>query len=171
MRQTRGEPSIDCIAARVRLKYWRRVMTSGPSMLRALKWNKGRPTEWASAQRLGGIGLPSFLACHSGRAEPHCSQFDRCAVGIQLCVSFSGTRRVLISITCTECIGATGEMRLFISVKALLCHQCMETWCGACGTNFRTRLRLLDHLSDARRTHCRDVCNSGTVTKTLQCAC
>ena len=29
--------------------------------------------------------------------------------------------------------------------------------CGACGTNFRTRLRLLDHLSDARRTHCRRV--------------
>ena len=37
--------------------------------------------------------------------------------------------------------------------------------CGACGTNFRTRLRLLDHLSDSRRTHCRDVCDSGTVTK------
>ena len=42
-----GEPSIDNIAARARLKYWRRVMTSGPSMLRALIWNKGRPTEWA----------------------------------------------------------------------------------------------------------------------------
>ena len=37
--------------------------------------------------------------------------------------------------------------------------------CGACGTNFRTRLPLLDHLSDSRRTHCRDVCNGGTVTK------
>ena len=47
VRQMLGEPSIDCIAARARLKYWRRVMTSGPSMLRALIWNKGRPTEWA----------------------------------------------------------------------------------------------------------------------------
>ena len=37
--------------------------------------------------------------------------------------------------------------------------------CGACGTNFRTRLRLLHHLSDARRTHCRNECNGGTVTK------
>ena len=38
---------INCIAARASLKYWRRVMTSGLSMLRALIWNKGRPTEWA----------------------------------------------------------------------------------------------------------------------------
>ena len=36
---------------------------------------------------------------------------------------------------------------------------------GACGTNFRARLRLLDHLSDARRTTCKDVCNDGTATK------
>ena len=36
--------------------------------------------------------------------------------------------------------------------------------CGAC-TNFRTRLRLLDHLPDARRKHCGDVCNGGMVTK------
>ena len=66
-----------------------------------------------------------------------------------------------------------------MSVKALLCHQRTKHGfrnpmrffadddgvCGACGTNFRTRLRLMDHLSDARRTHCRDVCNGGTVTK------
>ena len=37
--------------------------------------------------------------------------------------------------------------------------------CGACGTNFRTRLRFLDHLSDARRSHCRDMCNDGMVTR------
>ena len=37
--------------------------------------------------------------------------------------------------------------------------------CVACGTNFRTTLRLLDHLSDARRMQCRNVCNGGTVTK------
>ena len=37
--------------------------------------------------------------------------------------------------------------------------------CGACGSNFRTRLRLLHHFSDARRAHCRDECNGGTVTK------
>ena len=42
-----GKPSIDCIAARARLKYLRCVMTSEPSMLRALMWNKVRPTEWA----------------------------------------------------------------------------------------------------------------------------
>ena len=47
VRQMLGEPSIDCTAARARLKYWRRVMTLGPSMLRTLVWNKGRPTEWA----------------------------------------------------------------------------------------------------------------------------
>ena len=83
------------------------------------------------------------------------------------------------SITCTECIGTTGETRQFMSVKALLCHQRTKHGfknpmrffadgdgvCGACGTNFRTKLRLLDHLSDARRTHCRDVCNGGRVTK------
>ena len=37
--------------------------------------------------------------------------------------------------------------------------------CATCGTNFRGRLRLLDHLSDSRRTRCRDACNSGTVPK------
>ena len=67
-----------------------------------------------------------------------------------------------------------------MSVEALPSHQRMKHGfrnpmrffadddggvCGACGTNFRTRVRLLDHLSDARRTHCRDVCNGGTVTK------
>ena len=85
------------------------------------------------------------------------------------------------SITCTECTGTTGETRQFMSVQALLCHQQTkhgfrnpmrffaddddDDVCGACGTNFRTRLRLLDHLSDGRRTHCRDVFNGGTVTK------
>ena len=72
------------------------------------------------------------------------------------------------SITCTECIGTTGETRQFMSVKALLRHQRVKHGfrnpmrlfadksgvCGACGTNFRTKLRLLDHLSDSRRTHC-----------------
>ena len=46
-RQMLGEPSIDCIAARARLKYWRRVMKSGPPMFRALVWNMGRPTKCA----------------------------------------------------------------------------------------------------------------------------
>ena len=82
------------------------------------------------------------------------------------------------SITCTERIGTTGETRQFMSVKALLCHQRTKHGSrnpirffaddgvfGACGTNFRTKLRLLDHLSGARRTHCRDVCDGGTVTK------
>ena len=83
------------------------------------------------------------------------------------------------SITCAECIGTTGETRQFMSVIALLCHQRTkhdfrnpmrffaddDGACGACGTNFRTRLRLLDHFSDVRGTHCRDVCNGGTVRK------
>ena len=83
------------------------------------------------------------------------------------------------SITCMECIDTTEEMRQFMSVKALPCHRRIKHGfrntmrffaddggvCGACDTNFRTRLRLLDHFSDAQRTHCRDVCNGGTVTK------
>ena len=78
VRQMLGEPSIDCIVARARLKYWRRVMTSGPPMIRALIWNRVRPTEWAlqGAQRLGGIGLPSFRTSHTGRVESHVYQFD-----------------------------------------------------------------------------------------------
>ena len=47
VRQMLREPSIDCIAARARLNYWRRVASSGPSMLRALVWNRVRPTQWA----------------------------------------------------------------------------------------------------------------------------
>ena len=42
----------------------------------------------ASARRLGCIGLQSFGACHSGRAEPHGSQFDRCAVGYSCAGAF-----------------------------------------------------------------------------------
>ena len=69
------------------------------------------------------------------------------------------------SITCTECLGAGGEMRLFMSVKALLCHRHKKQKlrnpmrffadedgeCGACGTKLRGSLRLLDHLSESRR--------------------
>ena len=83
------------------------------------------------------------------------------------------------SMTWTECIGTTGETRQFMSVKGFLCHQRTKHGfrnpmrffadddgvCGACGTNFRRSLRLPDHLLDARRTDCRDVCNGGTVTK------
>ena len=66
-----------------------------------------------------------------------------------------------------------------MSLKALLCHQRTKHGyrnpmrffadgdgvCGACSTNFRTRLRLLDHLSDARRSHCREKENDGRVKK------
>ena len=56
-----------------------RVMTSGPSMLTALIWNKERPTEWALQVR----NVLEALACQvSGHLTPEeMSQFDRCAVG------------------------------------------------------------------------------------------
>ena len=97
VRQIPGEPSIDCIAARARLKYWRRVMTSGPSTLSAPICNKERPTEWALQVRKD----LEALACQvSGHLTPE--DMSRMASirlmrsGTQMGVSFSGTRRVLI---------------------------------------------------------------------------
>ena len=139
VRQMLGEPSIDCIAARARFNYWRRVMTSGPSMLRALVWNKGRQTEWALQVRKD----LEALACQvSGHLTPE--EMSRMAINStdaqwdtvvrQLfwdtsCVD--PVRHVVTitssSITCTECIGTTGETRQFMSVKALSCHQ-RTTW-------------------------------------------
>ena len=51
-------------------------------MLRALIWNRGRPTEWALQMRKDLEALACQVSGHvSGRAEALGSQFDRCAVG------------------------------------------------------------------------------------------
>ena len=168
VRQMPGEQSIDCIAARARLEYWRRVMTSGPSMLRALIWKKGRPTEWALQVRKD----LEALACQvSGHLTPE--EMSRMAINLTDAQWDTVVRELFwdtscvdpvkhvdtitsSSITCTECIGTTGETRQCMSVKALLCHPRTKHGfrnpmsffadddgvCGACGTNFRTRLRL-----------------------------
>ena len=169
VRQMLGEPSIDCIAARARLKYWRRVMTSRPSMHRALIWNKVRPMEWALQVRKD----LEALACQvSGHLTPE--EMSRMAINSTNAQWDAVVRELFLdtscvdpvrhvdtitssSITCTECPGTTGEMRQFMMVKALLCHQrtkhgfrnSMRFFAdddgvfGACGTNFRTRFRLL----------------------------
>ena len=119
----------------------------------------------AGAQRLGGIGWPSVWTSHTGRDESHGyeSQWDTvvrelfwdtsCVDPVRHVATITSS-----SITCTECIGKTGETRQFMSVKALLCPKRTKHGfrnpmrffadddgvCGACGTNFRTRLRLLD---------------------------
>ena len=129
VRQMLGEPSIDCIAARARLKYWRRVMTSGPSMLRALVWNKKRPTEWALQVRKD---LEASACQVSGHLTPE--EMSRLAINSTDAQWDTVVRELFwdtscvdtitsSSITCTECIGTTGETRQFMSVKALLCHQ------------------------------------------------
>ena len=178
VRQMLDEPSIDCIAARARLKYWRRVMTSGVSMLRACIWNKGSPTARALKMRkdlqalacqVSGLATVEELS----RSALNSTDAPRDTVVRELlwetsCVDLvrHGDTITSSSITCTECIGMTGEMRQFMSVEALPCHQrtrhgfrnpvrffADDGVCGACGTNFKTKLRLLYHLSDARRTH------------------
>ena len=186
-----GKSSIDCIAARARLKNWRRLMTLGPSMLRALVWNRERPTEWVlqvrkdlealACQVTGHVTVEKLSRTAFKSTDAQWDTVVRELFWDTSCVD--PVRHVdtvtSISITCTEWIGTTGEMRQFMVVKALLRHQRMKHGfrnpmrcfadddgvCGACGTNFRTRLRLLDLLSDSRRTHCRDVCNRVTVTK------
>ena len=138
VRQMLGEPSIDCIAARARLKYWRRVMKSGPPMLRALVWNKGRPTKWALQVRKD----LEALACQVP-GQPTLEELSRTAIN-STDVQWDSVVRELFwdtscvdperhvdtitssSITCVECIGTSGEMRQFMSVKALLCHQRMK---------------------------------------------
>ena len=160
-------------------------------MLRALIRNKGRPTEWALQVRKD---LEVLVCQVSGHLTPE--ELSRMAINSTDAQWDTVVRKLFwdtscvdperhvdtitsSSITCTECIGTTGETRQIMSVKALPCHQRTKHGfrnpmrffadddgvCGACGTNLRTRLRLLDHLSDAQRTHCRDVCNGGTVTK------
>ena len=134
VRQKLGEPSIDCIAARARIKYWRRVMTSGPSMLRPLTWNMGRLTEWALQVRKD----LEALACQvSGYLTVE--EMSRAAINSTNAQWDTVVRKLFwdtscvdpvrhvdtitsSSITCTECIGTTGEMRQFMSVKALICH-------------------------------------------------
>ena len=164
-----GEPSVDCIAASARLKYWRRVVTSGPSMLRALVCNRGRPTEWQVRKDLEALTRQATehdtdeLCCAARRSTD--AQWDAAARELfrhSWCVDLEMHADTITtsSVTCAECLGTGGEMRQFRSVKALLCHQHMKHGvrnpmrffaedgvCGACCTNFRRRLRLLDHLS------------------------
>ena len=91
VRQMLVEPSIDCIAARARLKYWASCDDVGTFNVQRPYLEQGETDEGiAGAQRLGGIGLPSFRTSHTGRDE------SLMRSEIQLCVSFSGTRRVLI---------------------------------------------------------------------------
>ena len=78
VRQMLGQPSIDCIAARARLKYWRRGdeiwATHAPSSY--LEQGEADCVGFTGAQRLGSTGLPSAWAAHSGRAELHGDQLD-----------------------------------------------------------------------------------------------
>ena len=160
-----ADPSIDCIAAKARLKILA-TLTSGPSMLRPLVWNRGRPSGLCKCARTWGRwlarqqGMTRWTSCAAQLAGRQMHN------GTQLCASFSETHRVLIrrgmptrsrttsSITCTGWRGTGGEMRQVMSVKALLCHQRMKPIrfldedgvCGACGTNFTGSLCLLDHL-------------------------
>ena len=102
------------------------------------------------------------------------AQVDRCTMGRSCARAFLDSSCVdperhadtitTSSSTCTEFFGTGGEMRQFMLVNALLCHQGMkhifrnpmfffadeDGVCGACGTNFRGRLRLLDLLSVSR---------------------
>ena len=131
----------------------------------------GRPTEWALQVRKD----LEALACQvSGHLTPE--EMSRMAINSTDAQRDTVVRELLwdmscvdpvrhvdtitsSSITCTECIGSTGETRQFMSAKALLCHQRTKHGfrnpmrffadddgvCGVCGANFRTRLRLLDH--------------------------
>ena len=107
-------------------------------MLRALIWNKGRPTEWA----LQGRKDLEALACQvSGHLTPE--ELSRMAINSTDAQWDTVVRELFwdtscvdperhvdtitsSSITCTECIGTSGETRRFVSVKALLCHQRTE---------------------------------------------
>ena len=126
VRQMLGEPSIDCIDARARLKYWRRVMKSGPPMLRALIWNSGRPTKWALQVRKD----LEALACQvPGQLTPE--ELSRTAINSTDAQWDTVVRELFwdtscvdperhvdtitsSSITCSECIGTSGETRQFI---------------------------------------------------------
>ena len=116
----------------------------------------------ANSQRLGGIGLQSFRTSHTSRMAINSTDAKWDTVVRDLFWDTSCVHPVRhvhtitsSSITCTECIGTTGETRQFMSVKALRCHQrtkhgfrnpmrffADDGVCGACGANFRTRLRL-----------------------------
>ena len=73
VRQMLEEPSIDCTAARARLKYCRRVVAAGPSMLRALVWNRGKQTEWALQVRQDLESLNRQVTVHDTVDELCCT--------------------------------------------------------------------------------------------------
>ena len=107
-------------------------------MLRALAWNKVRPTEWAlqvrkdlealACQVFGHVTVEELRRTALKSTDASWDTVVRELFWDTSCVD--PVRHVdtitSISITCTECIGTTSEMRQFMSVKTLLCHQRMK---------------------------------------------
>ena len=97
-----------------------------------------------------------------------CAALDRCAfVGSVLDKVSHGATAVLAQFTCPEC---PVPRPCFSSAKALASHKRARhgarspikryvddsASCPSCGTHFCTRVRVIAHLSDARRPACRD---------------
>ena len=194
MRQLAGQPSIDCLVQRARLRYIRRLLTNERALVLALLCArpKGKMLDWAKQSR---ADMTVLIEANPDTEMPNieaqltewqffASQEDKwnnCVQKVFFTSSVCDRSVTLQNISsngiahqgfvCYLCdISVQGTLPSFPNTKDLKQHQRIkhkiknmmryfadaDGVCHACGTLFHTRLRLLAHLSDNRRTACHD---------------
>ena len=182
VRQKLDQPSIDCLIARSRLLLWGRLVRNQPRHVLALLHVRvgQRQLPWVE-QLLTDADTLCRQCCPPGfpyaRDDPNqweallkdevrwSALVSRLAFHESCCDRevHSNTPVPGMTWTCAEC------SRSFASARALKSHRrakhgersqlrCLlgSAVCPCCGTNFVQRLRLLAHVSDARRPRCRE---------------
>jgi len=185
VRQRAKVPSIDCLLCRARLRFLGRLVRRQPPQLigfLSVRWN-GRALPWVDLVRSDLERLRSTVALCSAMPDATCSaawcklimnEPGRWAASINT-IHFSDSVAdppsaapdadpIALPHVCPEC-----EKR-FPTSRALGSHRRIQHRvlaeqryyapasgvCPCCGTRFRSRLRLLAHLCDTRRTRCWD---------------
>ena len=207
VRRMAKAPSIDCILQRARLLFMVRIIVDGPSTLIALlqQSHHGRQLKWVELLKQDMRSLRNRVStCWEALPDPQHDgaafawfdffkqQRDKANHMIAQLFFYESVLDVRKSIqdtsltfNCADCDSS------FASSKALAQHRRVahgitssvkhfiddSGMCPICGTNFRSRLRVISHLSDVRRPACRDKVLSGEVQrldaaklKAFQCA-
>jgi transcription elongation factor Elf1 len=177
-------PSIDCVLARARLRYFARILRNQPPTLLALLGARprGKPLPWVALviddlsrlRRL--VATCAALPCPREHPDAWLSftleSAARWAQAISVfhyddsvCDHVALPGMVLLhEFSCPSCPAR------FESSRAMLSHSRRKhgtrilqrafaeanATCQSCGTQFDTRVRLIRHLCDTRRTRCWD---------------
>ena len=183
-----GQPSIDCVLIKCRLRYFARLITRGPDALKAVLGTKCRGTHmpWSCQMLEDMRTLHAHVpAANSLLPEPSLdhadwgdfikdnpSMWDDCVEA--LFFSNSALDKRTCSDQCPDvqhkCPHCVDPKPCFKTAKALATHNRVihgfrspmrfyaseKGVCPVCKTCFVTRLRLLAHLSDSRRSTCRN---------------